>query len=84
MDQVNVENAIANEQIALDEPPQMMSLNDMIDDCKEMVFDHLELVDLLNMADSNSQMQPTVSQVFERNHSNRRIVIDIEHKNRYC
>lgn len=82
MDQVDVEHPIANEQPESDGPPQPIGLNDMIDDCKEMVFEHLELVDLLNMADTNTQLQPTVQQIFERKHSNRRIVIDYENKNR--
>lgn len=82
MDQDSVDNAFANDHAELDEPPQTIGLNDMIDDCKEMVFDHLELVDLLNMADTNTEMQPMVCQVFERKHSNRRIVIDIEKRNR--
>lgn len=83
MDQVGVENEIANEQIVLQQrPTEPSGLNELIDDCKEMVFEHLELADLLNMADTNTQIQPTVCQVFERNHSNRRVVIDIENKNR--
>lgn len=83
MDQIGVENAIANEEIVFQESLiQPTSLNDLIDDCKEMVFEHLELGDLLNMADTNSHLQPTVRQVFERNHSNRRVVIDIENENR--
>lgn len=84
MDQVDVENAVANEQNVLEQSTQTAAsgLHDLIDDCKEMVFEHLELADLLNVADTNTQMQPTVCQIFERNHSNRRIVIDIENKNR--
>lgn len=85
MDQVFVENAITNEQIVLEQPAtQLTNLNHLIDDCKEMVFEHLGLEDLLNIADTNTELQPTVRQVFERNHSNRRIVIDIENNNRYC
>lgn len=82
MEPVNVENAIANEPIVLQQSTQTSGLHDLIDDCKEMVFEHLELADLLNVADTNTQMQPTVCQIFERNHSNRRVVIDIENKNR--
>lgn len=83
VDPVNVENAIANEQFALQQSTEMSTgLHELIDDCKEIVFEHLELADLLNVADTNTQMQPTVRNTFERNHSNRRIVIDIENKNR--
>lgn len=84
MAQLDVENAIANEEIVLQQSTatQATGLHDLIDDCKEMVFEHLELADLLNVADTNTQMQPTVCQIFERNHSNRRVVIDIENKNR--
>lgn len=84
MDLVGVENAIANEQIVLQQSiTQPTSLNDLIEDCKEMVFEHLGLADMLNIADTNTQLQPTVRQVFERNHSTRRIVIDIENNNKY-
>lgn len=84
MAQLDVENAIANEEeiVLQQSTTQPTGLHDLIDDCKEMVFDHLELADLLNVADTNTQMLPTVCQIFERNHSNRRIVIDIENKNR--
>lgn len=83
MDSVSVTNhPIANEQLVLEQGTEPTSLNDLVDDCKEMVFEHLELADLLNMADTNTQLQPTVRQVFERKHSNRRVVIDIENKNR--
>lgn len=83
VDPVDVENAIANEQFAPQQLTEMSTgLQDLIDDCKEIVFEHLELADLLNVADTNTQMQPTVCLLFERNHSNRRIVIDIENKNR--
>lgn len=86
MAQIDVENAIANEEIVLQQSTttttKATGLHDLIDDCKEMIFEHVELADLLNVADTNTQMQPTVCQIFERNHSNRRVVIDIENKNR--
>lgn len=83
MEQVDGQLANANDETTMEQSTTPTAgLQNLIDDCKEMVFERLELVDLLNVADSSKQMQPTVCQIFERNHSNRRIVIDIENKNR--
>lgn len=83
MDAVVVENPIANEQIEIQQQPDEIGLNELVDDCKEMVFEHLELADLLNVADTNTQLQPMVHQVFERKYKYGRVVIDIENENRY-
>lgn len=82
MDLDIVENPIAYEQIMSQQQAETKGLADLIDDCKGLIFEQLELIDLLNIADTNTQMQPMVRQVFERKYSNRRVVIDIENKNR--
>lgn len=82
MDPLGVENPIANEQIVVEQPLDAIGLNGLVDDCKGMIFEHLELSDLLNIADTATYLQPMARLVFERKYSIRRVVIDMENKNR--
>lgn len=55
----------------------------LIDDCKEIILQKLDLSDLLNIADSSKILYPMACQVFKAKYSNRRVTIDNESGNRY-
>lgn len=46
------------------ESTKITSLNT---DCMEFVFEHLNVIDLVNVADSNTQFYSAVCQVFKQN-----------------
>lgn len=47
-------------------------------DCMELVFNHLELNDLLSVADSSKVFHAPICQVFKKKFLNKNIVFDLE------
>lgn len=45
-------------------------INNLNTDCMEMIFEHLEINDLLNVADSSKQFHTAVCQVYKRKYLN--------------
>lgn len=62
--------------------PELLDIKCLVDDCKELVFKQLDLIDLLNIADSSKQFYPMACQVFKSKYSIRRVTIDQEIGNR--
>lgn len=47
-----------------------LNLVDIHDDCKELIFEHLEFADLVNIAETSKQLNKAVCAVFKRNYGN--------------
>lgn len=54
------------------EPLKLTTIND---DCKEAIFKFLNLIDLLNIAETNKQLNTAVCAVFKRKYGNKGIVL---------
>lgn len=70
MDVQNEENVLVQS-----EPSNLSNINN---DCKELIFEHLEWLDLLNLADTNKQLNVAVCRVFKRKYSSAKICLGIK------
>lgn len=50
----------------LQEVPEPLSLTTINNDCKELIFQHLEWEDLLSLADTSKQLYSPVCYIFKR------------------
>lgn len=55
--------------------PEPLKLTTINDDCKELIFDLLNLMDLVNIAETNKQLNTAVCAVFQRKYGNKGIII---------
>lgn len=62
------------------EPLTLVTINN---DCKELIFEHLEIKDLVNIAETSKQLKTAVCAVFRRKHGNRIITYGGHDDNRY-
>lgn len=46
------------------------NLSNISDDCKELIFEHLDWADLLSLADTNKQLYAAVCRVYKRKYGN--------------
>lgn len=60
--------------------PERLKLSTLNDDCKELIFEFLDLVDLVQVAESNKQLNKAASAVFKRKYGNKGIVIGRAHR----
>lgn len=70
---VNNENQISNSVES-----SMTKITDMNVDCLEMVFEHLDLPDLLNVADSNKELRSAAGIVFNRKYGKSLLHLNIK------
>lgn len=54
--------------------PEPLKLTTINDDCKELIFEHLDLMDLVNIVETNKQLNTAVCAVFKRKYGNKGIV----------
>lgn len=59
-----------------DDAEQKMKITDVIDDCLAMIFGHLDVENLLNVAIACKYLVPAVADVFKRKHSKKEFVIN--------
>lgn len=50
----------------LAEAPESLNLLTIIDDCKELIFEHLGWIDLINVADTSKHLHAAACRVFHR------------------
>lgn len=55
---------------------EALNLTTINDDCKELIFEHLEWIDLTSIADTNKQLYPSVCRVFKRKYGSINSKID--------
>lgn len=55
------------------ETPEPLKLTTINDDCKQLIFDHLEWMDMINIADSNKQLYASICTAFNRKYRNAKI-----------
>lgn len=58
----------------------MLTLTDINIDCLTCIFEHLNLVDLLNVADSNTWLKSAADVMFTRNYGKKTIWLDLDHQ----
>lgn len=76
MDSNNYEEILSIES----EPLTLVTINN---DCKELIFEHLEVKDLVNIAETNKELKTAVCAVFRRKYGNKIITYGGHHDNRY-
>lgn len=54
-----------------------LNLSNINDDCKHAIFEHLDWLDLLSLADTNKQLYPAVCGVFRRKYGNAKICLGL-------
>lgn len=63
--------------------PEPLKLTTINDDCKEHIFNLLDLMDLVNIAETNKQLSSAVCAVFKRKYGNKGIVFGNYRERRY-
>lgn len=63
--------------------PEPLSLVTINDDCKELIFEYLELRDLVNIAETSKQLNTAVCSVFKRKYGTKKICYGRPYENRY-
>lgn len=64
---------VASEEKIISEAKKITNLNT---DCMEIIFEHLELEDLLNLADSGKQFYSAACLVYKRQYANSYMIFD--------
>lgn len=77
----NMESNNYQEILSIESEP--LTLVTIINDCKELIFEHLEVKDLVNIAETSKQLQTAVCAVFRRKYGNNIIAYGGHHDNRY-
>lgn len=54
----------------LPESPEPLTLTMINDHCRKLIFEYLEWIDMINIADSNKQLYASVCTVFNRKYKN--------------
>lgn len=56
---------------------ESLDLTNINNDCKEIIFEYLEWLDLLSLADTNKQLYTAVCHVFKRKYGNTKMCIGL-------
>lgn len=61
---------------------EMKKITDLCDDCLDVIFKHLDLVDMLNAVDSSKHFQNSLCRVYTSKYRNIRLIFDEKDKHK--